>query len=129
MGYYSTITTKGLKIKDQYIDQVKKDIAICKQYSPNYLGSFANGGGFKEHPNFRILRDKTGIEGDYVFWHIAEMVVDDENYISWEDDGKFYGDKDLAHYLKDKVTRGEMNFLGEDGAEWGYIFDGNGGLR
>ena len=128
MGYYASVDT-NLKIKQEFRKKVMKDIKLCKKKSPAYLRRSSNG-KTEEHPNFKKLRE--GIKdakGDYVFYHIETMEINSENYIFWDEEAKFYRDRDLANYLKDKVSAGDLNFKGEDGEEWGYKFDGEGNVK
>ena len=123
MGYYTRIETKQLRIKEEFVNKVKQDIKICKENSADYLSSNMN-----EHPNFTVLREKIGISGDYVFWHIESMIINNDNSIYWDDEFKFYGETELLNYLKYKVTEGDLLCFGEDGTQWGFRFDGKGNM-
>ena len=126
MGYYSTVETRnGLSIKPELIGKVKQDVQFCKDHEPSYLYSSVDG----EHKEFAVLRNRIGISGDYVFWHIASIEIEDNGYFYWEGEQKFYGYEDLAEYLKDKVTTGDLVLVGEDGEGWGFRFDGQGNYK
>lgn len=128
MGYYTRIDTT-IKVKEEYKNKLRADIYFCKKHSADYLSSTDSPEPNGEHPNFKILRKGIGIKGDYVFWHIEEILIDFNNRIYWDDEQKFYGEHELVEYLKEKVTAGDLICKGEDGEIWGYRFDGEGGFK
>jgi len=131
MGYYSRVefTTK---VKKECKEQLLKDILCCVENSPEYLSCSSNitkSNPKGEHKNFKIMRDKIKLSGDYVFYHIEALEIKEDNSLVIDYEQKFYDDEDLANYLKDKVTKGDMIFTGEDNEVWGYRFDGKGKVK
>lgn len=125
MGYYSVCENRGVQIKEKHLTKVKNDQKIIKDNESQCLYSSSEG----EPKEFEILREKVYPTGDYVFWHIGDMVVEDNGYFYFEDECKFYGSDDFINYLAPLVTEGDLLFRGEDGEQWGYRFDGKGKVK
>lgn len=101
MGYYSTIESLP-KIKKEKIRSVRS--AIKK---------FNEKANTEEMPEWQWFFENIKIT--------SEGNIDPDGY-----NGKWYDTNKLALWLADKVEKGRLEYTGEDGAKWGFEFDGKG---
>ena len=97
-------------IKIKLINQVKNEIAKAKRKTQEIM--------------------ETSVPDGEPEWFIACMVVDEKgrieisrNFCDWS------GNDEFALWLKNLVEEGTMEFIGEDGNNWGYWFDGKGNVH
>ena len=63
-------------------------------------------------------------------WMLYDLDISDDGTIGFRNPwGKWYQDIDFVDFLKRFVTKGTVRFHGDDGAIWGYLFNGNGGVK
>ena len=61
---------------------------------------------------------------------LVEVSIRDDGLIQYEHPlGKWYAHKRFARFLNRYVGEGHLTFSGQDGASWGYVFDGCGSMR
>ena len=103
MGYYS-IMDIYLKIKAESIEKFKK---ISEQDDIKSIDT-------KRHVLKRFFESIT--------------IQNDGGIYIEEASQKWYDSDHLAEFLSPYVSKGKIEFTGEDGEKWGYDFDGNGGV-
>ena len=100
MGYYSTMEI-GVRIRKDKIKKFRKAVE-------------------------RKRKNKTG----FLWGFLQDMSVNDDGTIEFEVyHAKHYGNKEFAKFLAPFVKKGYVEFLGEDGARWGYHFCGDGRVK
>lgn len=102
MGYYSKIEF-GVKVKPNKIKALK---TALKNVNPNK------------------------VEPDYLQSHLEGIEIID-GYLKLKNGDyyrKWYQDEEMVKFLAPFLDEGTINFTGEDGEKWGYLFDGKGGV-
>jgi len=102
MGYYFTMMG-DLKIKKEKIKEFKEKLKEIKKKADKEEFYFVN----------------------YFFGD--DFSIDEGGWLNWEEYyGKWYGDEEFVKFIKDFVEETRIYFVGEDGQQWGYYFDGKG---
>ncbi len=92
------------------------------------MGYYANGYGHitaKDAESYKKIRNMFGYipgtnETPFDFWeHEDELTIDISN------DDKYYEDEvdDFLTSITEFITEGEVEYVGEDGCHWKYVFD------
>lgn len=69
-------------------------------------------------------------ESELASYFLDGLQTSDDGDLEWSDSyGKHYGDDEFVKFIAGLVEEGRIIFTGDDGAKWGYYFDGKGGVK